>query len=236
MSTSQLQHKEPAAAPENSARMPAVIAPFALERVPTPLERTFALVLADRDRRNLLGRWLTLLGVTSCRTALDSTPLTSLTPMSTNELVVTEASPEEVETQVISLRTRGWKNIVVAVPNAAAETAAAALRSDVRVMMRRSQGAPMVNLPDDVEQAATPGAEKRHEQQTEAKLLASQLTSRERVVLQLVARGHSNREIGDYLKLSPLTIKSHMSRISRKFGTGDRSRMVLIGMRGGAIS
>ncbi len=53
-----------------------------------------------------------------------------------------------------------------------------------------------------------------------------ELTARELGVLSLVADGRSNRQIGETLELSALTVKSHLARISRKVGTGDRAEMV----------
>lgn len=57
------------------------------------------------------------------------------------------------------------------------------------------------------------------------------LTAREVGVLRLVADGRSNREIGEELALSALTVKSHLARISRKIGTGDRAEMVAFAIR-----
>ena len=57
------------------------------------------------------------------------------------------------------------------------------------------------------------------------------LTAREVGVLRLVAEGRSNREIGEHLALSALTVKSHLARISRKIGTGDRAEMVAFAIR-----
>jgi len=57
------------------------------------------------------------------------------------------------------------------------------------------------------------------------------LTAREVGVLRLVAEGRSNREIGERLALSALTVKSHLARISRKVGTGDRAEMVAFAIR-----
>ncbi len=57
------------------------------------------------------------------------------------------------------------------------------------------------------------------------------LTAREVSVLRLVADGRSNREIGEHLALSALTVKSHLARISRKVGTGDRAEMVAFAIR-----
>ncbi|HEY2222075.1 response regulator transcription factor [Actinomycetospora sp.] len=63
-----------------------------------------------------------------------------------------------------------------------------------------------------------------------------ELSAREVQVLQSVADGHSNHEIGSDLGLSALTVKSHLSRIGRKLGTGDRARMVVLAMRAGVVS
>lgn len=62
------------------------------------------------------------------------------------------------------------------------------------------------------------------------------LSAREREVLQHVANGRSNRQIGEELGLSALTVKSHLARIARKLGTGDRAELVARAMRAGAIS
>ncbi|HRA51812.1 helix-turn-helix transcriptional regulator, partial [Actinotalea sp.] len=58
-----------------------------------------------------------------------------------------------------------------------------------------------------------------------------ELTARELGVLALVADGQSNRQIGERLELSALTVKSHLARISRKVGTGDRAEMVAYAIR-----
>ena len=65
--------------------------------------------------------------------------------------------------------------------------------------------------------------------------LSCELSAREVEVLRLVAEGRSNKEIGDELSLSALTVKSHLARIARKLGTGDRAQMVALTMRTGLI-
>ena len=65
--------------------------------------------------------------------------------------------------------------------------------------------------------------------------MAAAQSAREGEVLQLVADGQSNKEIGEALSLSALTVKSHLSRIGRKLGTGDRAQMVALAMRAGVI-
>jgi DNA-binding NarL/FixJ family response regulator len=62
------------------------------------------------------------------------------------------------------------------------------------------------------------------------------LSAREIQVLQLVADGKSNKDIGEELGLSALTVKSHLARIARKLGTGDRAEMVITAMRAGAVA
>jgi DNA-binding NarL/FixJ family response regulator len=63
----------------------------------------------------------------------------------------------------------------------------------------------------------------------------AELSGREIEVLHLVADGRSNKEIGEALGLSALTVKSHLARIARKLGTGDRAEMVAMAMRAGVI-
>jgi DNA-binding NarL/FixJ family response regulator len=64
----------------------------------------------------------------------------------------------------------------------------------------------------------------------------TELSLREVEVLRLVAEGQSNKQIGDGLQLSALTVKSHLARIARKLGTGDRAEMVAVAMRAGVIT
>ena len=62
------------------------------------------------------------------------------------------------------------------------------------------------------------------------------LSQREVEVIRHVADGRSNRDIGDAMGLSALTVKSHLARIARKLGTGDRAGMVAISLRNGIIT
>ena len=61
------------------------------------------------------------------------------------------------------------------------------------------------------------------------------LTDHEINVIRLVADGRTNRFIGQQLSLSVMTVKSHLARIGRKLGTGDRAGMVAVAMRAGLI-
>lgn len=62
------------------------------------------------------------------------------------------------------------------------------------------------------------------------------LTEREREVLGLVGRGLTNEEIGGALFLSPLTAKTHVSRIMSKLAARDRVRLVVIAYETGLVS
>ncbi|MCX4527059.1 MULTISPECIES: response regulator transcription factor [unclassified Streptomyces] len=61
------------------------------------------------------------------------------------------------------------------------------------------------------------------------------LSAREREVLTLVARGLNNTEIADALALSPLTAKTHVSRIMGKLGVRDRAQLVIVAYESGLV-
>ncbi|MFI1399870.1 response regulator [Streptomyces sp. NPDC020681] len=61
------------------------------------------------------------------------------------------------------------------------------------------------------------------------------LTDRERQVLALVARGLNNAEIGEALGLSPLTAKTHVSRIMGKLAARDRAQLVIVAYESGLV-
>ncbi|MER6978846.1 response regulator [Streptomyces carpinensis] len=61
------------------------------------------------------------------------------------------------------------------------------------------------------------------------------LTAREREVLVQVAGGHSNDEIAERLKVSPLTVKTHVNRAMAKLGARDRAQLVVIAYESGLV-
>lgn len=63
-----------------------------------------------------------------------------------------------------------------------------------------------------------------------------QLSSREVEVLQLVAEGESNSEIGKHLHISQATVKSHLVNIFGKLGVSDRTAAVTAALRKGILS
>lgn len=57
------------------------------------------------------------------------------------------------------------------------------------------------------------------------------LTQRELEVLQLLAFGHTNRQIGEKLYISPDTVKTHLEHIYQKLGASDRTSAVAEALR-----
>ncbi|GGS48529.1 response regulator transcription factor [Streptomyces violaceus] len=62
------------------------------------------------------------------------------------------------------------------------------------------------------------------------------LSEREREVLALVARGLNNTEIAEVLGLSPLTAKTHVSRIMGKLSARDRAQLVIVAYESGVVT
>jgi two-component system NarL family response regulator len=68
------------------------------------------------------------------------------------------------------------------------------------------------------------------------RVTAPALTPREIAVLELVAKGLSNREIGAALSTSASTVKTHLERIYAKLGVGDRTAAALTAIQRGLVS
>ena len=95
-----------------------------------------------------------------------------------------------------------------------------------RLLERVAQGEALGDAPDAPDAATA---------SVDAGVL-SVLTAREREVLALVGRGLTNEEIGEALYLSPLTAKTHVSRIMTKLGARDRVRLVIVAYDAGLVA
>ncbi|MET0864173.1 MAG: LuxR C-terminal-related transcriptional regulator [Nakamurella sp.] len=113
-----------------------------------------------------------------------------------------------------NLRHGAWPRVIALAPTADPDAVVVALQAGASGVLR-GHPTPIISDPEPA---------------------VRQLTEREIEVLAGVAEGRSNQWIGEQLSLSALTIKSHLARISRKLGTGDRAHMVAIAMRAGVIS
>lgn len=143
---------------------------------------------------------------------------------------------------VTELRSQGWPRVVVLASSDDPYAVRAAFQAGAQAYLLKS--ASPVAVTDGVRRVLEGGV---YADPGVAPVLATgtrvpgtdntprELSAREVEVLQLVADGQSNKEIGEELSLSALTVKSHLSRIGRKLGTGDRAQMVALAMRAGVI-
>jgi DNA-binding NarL/FixJ family response regulator len=81
--------------------------------------------------------------------------------------------------------------------------------------------------------ASSPGVPAGLPQQNQ---LWNALTGRERTVLRLVAEGRTNRQVGEYLKLSPKTIEKHRASLMRKLGITNVMGLVRIAIEMGILA
>ncbi|WP_240789182.1 response regulator transcription factor [Synechococcus sp. BS56D] len=65
--------------------------------------------------------------------------------------------------------------------------------------------------------------------------LVEELSARELEVAAAVARGLSNKEIGDLYGISPETVKTHVSNASDKLGASDRTQLAVLALLYGLI-
>ena len=121
---------------------------------------------------------------------------------------------------VTDLRRRGWRRLVMISRRDDENSVRLAIAAKVRCFVGQPEpaGNPAVAAPEVI---GSPGLR--------------ELSEREIEVLQQVADGNTNKEAGQNLGLSGLTVKSHLARIGRKLGTGDRAEMVALAMRAGLI-
>ncbi len=75
-----------------------------------------------------------------------------------------------------------------------------------------------------------------HEPGPELRRRLTELTPRELEVLTLVGSGLTNLEIADRLVLSPLTAKTHVSRVMMKLAAHDRAQLVIVAYESGLVT
>ncbi len=67
------------------------------------------------------------------------------------------------------------------------------------------------------------------------RMAGDELTGREMQVLELIAKGHSNKEIGTELSISEATVKSHVNSLLSKLGVTDRTQAVTTALQRGLV-
>ena len=75
----------------------------------------------------------------------------------------------------------------------------------------------------------------RHSRAAERPVALDRITDREREVLQLVGEGLNNAEIAERLFITPLTAKTHVSRIMAKLLVRDRAQLVVLAYESGLV-
>ncbi|MDQ0146767.1 response regulator [Pseudarthrobacter niigatensis] len=75
----------------------------------------------------------------------------------------------------------------------------------------------------------------RHSRAAERPVALDRITDREREVLQLVGEGLNNAEIAGRLFITPLTAKTHVSRIMAKLMVRDRAQLVVLAYESGLV-
>ncbi len=80
-----------------------------------------------------------------------------------------------------------------------------------------------------------PGVARERAAHRDAQLLVEQLTEREREILQLLAEGMRNDDIGARLAISPQTVQTHVRNLLSKLGMHSKLEAVAWAVRYGAV-
>ncbi|MBB4688407.1 LuxR family transcriptional regulator [Amycolatopsis jiangsuensis] len=186
--------------------------------MPPPREDQFSVLLVE-DRpaaREAVTAQLIRMGATVVRTAATAVEARAAEPC---DLAVVDLGLADGGAKLIAdLRSRGWPRVVVLADAGDAAEVRSAFQAGAQAYLLKSPAPPGPARRSGTLVVGADGAP--HE-----------LSAREIEVLQLAADGQSNKEIGEELSLSALTVKSHLSRIGRRIGTGDRAQMVALAMR-----
>lgn len=127
-------------------------------------------------------------------------------------VVSLHAGPSALDT-IATLKRSGWRRVVAITSTGGADDIVAAVAAGATGAMTMGDPSAARAMPTGI----------------------YDLSDREVEVLSRVADGRSNKWIGEHLGLSALTVKSHLARIGRKLGTGDRAHMVALALRAGVV-
>lgn len=163
------------------------------------------------------------------------------------DLAIVGVDPAEPEFSAVlaELEVHGWYRVVVLMPHAGTRQivnallggATAVLAGPMAPVVSAAQpGLRLVGTDESGRPVVGAGRAPGVRLVPDVRGAPKALSHREQEILQLAADGHPNREIAERLGLSPLTIKSHLGRIGRKLGSGDRAQLVLLALRAGAIT
>ncbi|MFI7122073.1 LuxR C-terminal-related transcriptional regulator [Amycolatopsis sp. NPDC049868] len=197
------------------------------------------LAIRDSPWRRQLCRWLEAMGVTPVSQArsIDARPKREHSDSDDLVLVETYQPDGDAHAVVSELRNEGWHRIIVAAEGPDPYAVRDALRTGASgyLFLPNIDDDLPVQLDDDVVPPSSddplfPG---KAVDSVDGK--AQTLSPPEIRVLHLVAKGMTNKEIGEAQGLSPLTVKRHLARIAHKLHTGDRAQLVLLAMRAGAF-
>ena len=136
-------------------------------------------------------------------------------------LILTVHSDEEYIRQVLSAGASGYL-VKQAAPSELASAIRAAYQGDFF---------PSPSISRELIEDYTRQAEAMSENDS---LLA--LTDREREVLQLIAEGHSNRQIAEILHISVKTVETHRAHLTDKLGIRSAAELTKYALRRGVIS
>lgn len=182
----------------------------------SPAETRIVLVDPDAEARAAAVAALTQVGLTDIEPLADALALRTriATGPPADLALLSLRLGDEVPSLVAEVRAAGWLRVLVSIATPTAEDVTACLAHGATgAILGRRHAAPLGPVPTGV-----------HE-----------LSERELEVIRMVADGRSNKWIGAQLHLSALTVKSHLARIGRKLGSGDRAHIVAQALRAGVI-
>jgi DNA-binding NarL/FixJ family response regulator len=209
--------------------------------------RRILLVHPDPVRRALITAQLREFGARSVLEVADLTEARAAARSpGARDLALLGCDPADPEFAglLAELDAQGWYRVVVVMPRAGTRQIVSALLAGATGVLAAPSGS-LTGQPEEPTPAAAPASAPGTDGPArpggvryvpDLRGMPRALTHREQEILQLAANGHPNREIAEELGLSPLTIKSHLGRIGRKLGSGDRAQLVLLALRAGAIS